>query len=513
MESALEIRAFRKSFAGARALDGVDFTVAAGEVHALVGQNGAGKSTLIKLVSGYLAPDAGDMAVGGRPVPLPYPPGRARSMGLGFFHQNLSMNPSLSILENMRVGRYRSGRLGRIRWRSEREQARRALETVGLDLDPRLPISRTTPGERALIAFARARQDVDDGGRVLILDEPTPYLSRAAVETMYGEVRALSRRGISTVFVSHRLDEVMTIADRISVLRDGRMLGTVRIDEIDEPRLVRMMLGRDLGQLYPERNTVEAGEDSVLSVTGLTGEGVDGVDLTLRKGEILGLTGLLGMGQDVIPYLLFGAANATGGVVGVRGENVAAADLSPARARELGLALLPAVRATQSGFPEATVMENLSMPVLDRFVRGGLLRRGLERPHVARLLAEFDVQPRDPDRELRMLSGGNQQKVLLAKWLQLDPRILLLHEPTQGVDVGSRQQVFRAIHRVADRGTSVVIASSEYEDLAQLCHRVLILRNGRVVRELTGANLTTERIIEQSYLTPRQEGTRVSSAR
>jgi ribose transport system ATP-binding protein len=512
MESALEIRAFSKSFAGARALDGVDFTVSAGEVHALVGQNGAGKSTLIKLVSGYLAPDAGDMAVGGRPIPLPYPPGRARAMGLGFFHQNLSMNASLTILENMRVGRYRSGRFGRIRWRSEREHARRALETVGLDIDPRLPISRTTPGERALIAFARAQQDVEEGGRVLILDEPTPYLSRPGVETLYAAVRDLSRRGVSTVFVSHRLDEVMAIADRISVLRDGRMLGTVRIDEIDEPRLVRLMLGRDLGQLYPERNAVEDDEDSVLSVTGLAGPGVNGVDLRLRKGEILGVTGLLGMGQDVIPYLLFGAADATAGTVRVGDESIDAAVLTPARARELGVALLPADRATQSGIPEATVQENLSMPVLDRFVRGGLLRRGLERPYVARMLREFDVNPPDPDRELRMLSGGNQQKVLLAKWLQLDPRVLLLHEPTQGVDVGSRQQVFRAIHRVADQGTSVVIASSEYEDLAQLCHRVLILRNGRVVRELTGANLTKERIIEQSYLTS-QEGTRVSSAR
>ena len=434
----LEARGLTKSFGGVRVLSAVDLVVRAGEVHALIGQNGSGKSTLIKIVSGYHAPDSGEIALRGTAIPLPVRPGEAARLGLRFLHQDVGVVRTLTVLENLRVGRYRTTRFGGLDWAAERRAARKLLDAIGLDVDPDTPVREVPAAERALIGFARAIQDMDHArGEVLILDEPTAFLPGPSVEKIFAAIREVARRGSAVIFVSHRLGEVMRIADRVSILRDGRKVETVATADTNERRLVTAMLGREQEALYPRRAI--GGGRRVLAAENLTGRIARGVDLSVHAGEILGLTGLLGMGHDEIPYLLFGAQAAQAGRVMVADR--ALDPLTPRAAMAAGMALLPADRQRQSGVPKATLLENVSITSGSRFLRHGQLRHDRERSAVQRLLDRFDVRPADPDRLLATLSGGNQQKALMAKWLQNRPALLLLHEPTQGVDIGSRKQI------------------------------------------------------------------------
>jgi ribose transport system ATP-binding protein len=493
----LELRGLTKGFSGVRVLSSVDLAVRAGEVHALIGQNGSGKSTLIKILSGYHAPDAGEVSLRGQPVPLPIKPGEAARLGLRFLHQDVGVVRTMTVLENLRVGRFKTTGCGRLRWRDERRAARAILAEMNLDIDPNLPVRDVPAAERALIGFARAIQDMDHGcGEVLVLDEPTAFLPRPSVENMFAVVRRIAAAGSAVVFVSHRLDEVMRISDRTSILRDGQLVETVTTAQTNERQLVTAMLGRAMDNLYPARTAAKGRR--VLSAANLSGRIASDVSVTVHEGEIVGLTGLLGMGHDEVPYLMFGAQPAAGGTVAVRERTLAA--LNPRAAFDARMAFLPADRQRQSGIPKATLTENVTMTNRSRFVRHGWLRHGAERTAVQSLLELLDVRPAEPDRLLATLSGGNQQKALLGKWLQLNPSALLMHEPTQGVDIGSRKQILQIIARVAAAGTAVLVASAEYEELANLCHRVLIFRHGRIVRELAGDELTEARIAEQCYL-------------
>ena len=493
----LELRDLCKSFSGVRVLSAVDLAIGAGEIHALIGQNGSGKSTLIKVLSGYHAPDSGSVVMRGERVPLPIRPGEAVRLGLHFLHQDVGVVGSMTVLENLRAGRYRTTAYGRVRWREERRAARESLAAMRLEIDPDLRVQDVPAAERALLGFARAMQDLDhDRGDVLVLDEPTAFLPGPSVQRLFAAVREVARRGSAVIFVSHRLEEIMAIADRVSVLRDGQLVQTVAAADTTARKLVAAMLGRELGALYPVRSVARGRR--VLGVTGLAGRTVRNVAFDLHRGEIVGLTGLLGMGHDEVPYLLFGAQEANGGTVSVEDHPIG--ELTPRRAIASGIAMLPADRQRQSGIPNATLLENVAMTAGRRFVRNGRLRHDAERGAVHQVLELLEVRPADPDRLLRTLSGGNQQKALLGKWLQTDPRVLLLHEPTQGVDIGSRRQLLQKIADVAAAGTAVLIASAEYEELAHVCHRVLIFRHGEIVGELSGGDLTEARIAEQCYL-------------
>jgi len=493
----LELRGLTKSFAGVRVLSSVDLAVRAGEVHALIGQNGSGKSTLIKILSGYHAPDAGQVLMRGEPVPLPIKPGGSARLGLRFLHQDVGVVRTMTVLENLRVGRFRASRYGRLRWPDERRAAKAILAEMHLDIDPDMLVRDVPAAERALIGFARAIQELDhERGEVLILDEPTAFLPGPSVKNIFAAIRGAARRGSAVIFVSHRLDEVMGVADRASILRDGRLVETVATSATNERKLVTAMLGRELDALYPTR-TVAKGRRA-LTARNLSGRVANDVTFAIHQGEIVGLTGLLGMGHDEIPYLLFGAQIAAGGAVAV--EDRPLGELTPREAIEAGMAFLPADRRHQSGIPKATLLENVSMTNGARFVRNGWLRHRAERTAVTSVLDRFDVRPADPDRLLATLSGGNQQKALLGKWLQTNPSVLLLHEPTQGVDIGSRKQILQIIAQVAAAGAAVLVASAEYEELANLCHRVLIFRHGQIARELSGDGLSEARIAEQCYL-------------
>jgi ribose transport system ATP-binding protein len=493
----LELRGLSKSFSGVRVLSAVDLDIRAGEIHALIGQNGSGKSTLIKLLSGYHAPDSGSVTMRGRRLALPIRPGEAPRLGLHFLHQDVGVVGSMTVLENLRAGRYRTTPFGRVRWPEERRAARETLAAMRLAIDPDLRVRDVPAAERALLGFARALQDLDHArGDVLVLDEPTAFLPGPSVGTLFAAMREVARLGSAVIFVSHRLDEIMTIADRVSVLRDGRLVQTIATAATTARQLVAAMLGREPGGLYPARTTTHG--RPVLSVTVLGGRMVRDIAFDVHGGEIVGLTGLLGMGHDEVPYLLFGATPAQGGCVRIGDRRLAA--LTPQQAIAAGMALLPADRQRQNGIPNATLLENVAMTSRARLFGQLWLRHAAERRSVQRLLNQLDVRPAEPDRKLRTLSGGNQQKALLGKWLRTAPAAILLHEPTQGVDIGARRQLLQKIADIAGAGAAVLIASAEYDELAHLCHRVLIFRHGRVAGELTGEALSEARIAEQCYL-------------
>ena len=386
----LELKGLSKSFAGVRVLSSVDLAVRRGEVHALIGQNGSGKSTLIKIVSGYHAPDSGAIAMRGESISLPIRQGEAGRLGLQFLHQDVGVVRTLTVLENLRVGRYRAAAVGRLDWREERRRAKISLEAIGLNVDPDTAVKDVPVAERALIGFARAIQDMDhERGEVLILDEPTAFLPGRAVEKIFAVIREVARRGSAVIFVSHRLDEVLQISDRVSILRDGARVETVETSATNQRRLVTDMLGRELGALYPQRSSGQ--RRRALAVENLTGRIANGVSFEAHEGEILGLTGLLGMGHDEVPYLLFGAQTAQSGELELEGRRLT--HLAPSDAIRAGIAFLPADRQRQSGVPKATLIENVSMTSGWRHVGRAGIRHGQERSAVLSLLRRFDVRP------------------------------------------------------------------------------------------------------------------------
>ncbi|MGN6242153.1 MAG: sugar ABC transporter ATP-binding protein [Motilibacteraceae bacterium] len=491
----LAVRGLTKHFGGVAALTGVDLAVRAGEVHALIGQNGSGKSTLIKCLAGYHQPDGGTVRLHGRPVAYPMVSRELAAAGLAFLHQDAPVAPNMTVLENIRVGRYEQRLLGKVSPRRERQRVRDLLRSVGLDVDPDLLASRLPAAERSLLGFAAAVASLPERGGVLVLDEPTSSLPPGAAARLYEGVRAVTANGSAVLLVSHRLDEILAESDRVSVLRDGRHVGTVQTAQSNQAELIHLMLGRELADIYPDKDPHPRAD--VLEVKGLSGRIVRDLDLHVRAGEIVGVTGLVGMGQDELPYLLYGALPLDAGSVRLGGGELTR--VRPAAMRSRGVALVPADRANASGAMTASLTENLSLPVLGSLMRRGRLDHRAERSLAVRTIGDYDVRPSRAEAPLRALSGGNQQKLLLAKWLQTDPRLLMLHEPTLGVDIASRANIFSIVRAAADRGAAVLIASSEYEDLANVCDRVVVLNRGRVVGELTGSQLTEEAILQGCF--------------
>jgi len=495
----VDAKGWSKTFTGRTVLRDVDLAIRPGEVHGLVGQNGSGKSTFIKILAGFHTPDAGaSLKVRGEQVQLPLRGGTARDLGLSFVHQDLGLIDTATVLENLRIGNYETRAAWYVPWSRERQRVRRALARFGLEVDPDTKVADLREVDRAIVAIVRAIDQLErfDAG-VLVLDEPTAFLPRDGIEQLFQAVRDIAASGFGVLFVTHRLDEILALTNRVSVLRDGALVAMVDTPSTTEEDLIARILGFSLDDLYPTPHKADG--EVVLGVRELSGRIVDGLSFDVHGGEILGLTGLQGMGYEEVPYLLFGATPAVGGSVSVGAISAKASALSPPDALRMGLALLPANRQRWGIVGPASVGENTTIPTLGRYFRGGVLRHRRETADVRRLIDAFDVRPPEADRQISTLSGGNQQKALLGKWFATDPKALLLHEPTQGVDVGARRQIFAQIRDVAAGGMSFVMASTEYEDLAHLCDRVLVFRNGRVVAELHGTELTQERIVEQCF--------------
>ena len=494
---ALEASHISKRFGGTLALDDTFISLRRGEVHALVGENGSGKSTLIKVLAGFHDPEPGAaLNVAGRPVPFPLRAGQPRALGLRFVHQDLALIPSLSVLENLRIEELAAGRLAPIVWRAERRRASEAFERFGADLDPRATVGDLRPADQALLAIVRAAERMPRGG-TLVLDEATAFLPAAERDVLVALIRRIAAERSSVLFVSHDLGEVK-LADRITVLRDGRNVGTVTAEKAGPEALVEMLLGHSIHPAADDRDSRKRRSPAVV-IWGLSGETVRDLSLELPPGEILGLTGLPASGFAEVPYLLYGARPCRSGRLELD-EALDVTELSPSRALGAGIALVPADRTRDGAVGSLPVAENVMLPVLDRYTVGTRLEGGRLRRAAAGLLAEQDVRPPEPQLTFDALSGGNQQKAVLAKWLQTAPRLLLLHEPTRGVDVGARERIVSSLRDIAARGVSVLSASTDYEQLAELCDRVLIFSAGRVVDELAGPNLTEARIGERCHL-------------
>ena len=488
---------FSKTFSGRTVLSSADMQLRSGEVRGLLGQNGSGKSTFIKLLTGVYHPDPGaELEIRGKQVRLPMTAQAARNHGISCVHQDLGLIRAATVLENLRIGRYETRRGRRIAWANERLRTQRSLETFGLGhVSPDAILNDLPEVERAIIAILRAVEEVSEHDRgLLILDEPTPYLPRDSIDRLFDTVANVASLGHSVLFVSHNLEEARHLTDTLTILRDGLVIDNLTTADVTEDEIITAILGFSLGELYPETHTPT--EHPVFSADDLTGGNVRGFSCDVSKGEILGLTGLLGMGHEDVPYLIFGATEGTG-LITIDGETIAVKSLNPRGAIGAGLALLPGDRKTQGGVAFASAMENVTLPTIGTDFIGGALRPRREKGRSARMLAEFSVVPPEPERILATLSGGNQQKLLVAKWFESKPSVFLLHEPTHGVDVGSRKVIFQRIRDAAESGTAFIMVSTEFEDLAHLCDRVLVFRHGRVVAMLSGETLTAGRILEQ----------------
>ncbi|MEM6460280.1 MAG: sugar ABC transporter ATP-binding protein [Pseudomonadota bacterium] len=503
---ALDILHLSKRFGGAVALDDVSLSVKRGEVHGLLGSNGSGKSTLIKILAGFHTPEPnGEIYLYGEKLSLPVSGSDARHKGLAFVHQHLGLIPSLSVAENFYLGSLSTGQQWAINWRTAYAEASKVFQGFGLDLDPGVPVGGLSAVQQALLAIVRAYEDIriatkDHADRpgVLVLDEPTPFLPRAGVEQLFDLVRQCTQQGASVIFVSHDVDEVREITDRATVLRDGHLIDTVVTGDTSPEAFVERIIGRNMESYSGAGKERHTGETAV-EVEALTAPGVGPVSFKIAKGEILGLTGLIGSGFDNVPALLYGARPGTKGRMRLAEFDLDLHRLTPEEALVRGIAYLPADRLGEAGIGSLPVGDNVSMPVYRELTgRLGLTDWNIRR-HAGQLGEQAGVKPNNPAMPLAALSGGNAQKALMAKWLQIAPRLLLLDEPTQGVDVGARQQIWDALDRTALTGTAVLIGSTDYEQLALLCHRVLIFSRGQIVAELTGSELTKDIIAERCY--------------
>ncbi len=485
----LALSGISKRYGGVRALDSVDFACERGKIHAVLGENGAGKSTLIKIISGVIQPDAGDMRLAGNDVSFATP-SAANAAGVVCIFQELSLIPDLSVADNISIASP-PRRFGLIDARAQRRRAESLLAEIGCeDVNPLMRVRDLPLSRRQMVEIAKA---LGMKPQLLILDEATSALTSADVEKVYAMLAKLKFEGVAILYISHRMHEVETLADRASVFRNGRHIETFDKGARSTADVVQLMIGREIAAQYPPKPARRPG-DVVLALENLSWEKrLDGISLSVSAGEIVGLGGLDGQGQKLLLLALFGVLRGITGRITVEGREMRPG--SPAAAKSVGLALVPEDRKTEGLMLHTSIADNLVIASLGAISTGPIVDRTRERAAIERGIARLRIKVGAPDDAVSTLSGGNQQKVVLAKWLMTEPRVILLNDPTRGIDVGTKQEIYRLMRELADQGAAILFYSTDYEELIGCCDRVAIMYGGRIVRELEGADLTETNII------------------
>ncbi|MEU0571102.1 sugar ABC transporter ATP-binding protein [Nonomuraea sp. NPDC005983] len=483
----LRAEGLRKSFPGVQALDGVDLTLRPGEVHVLLGENGAGKSTLIKMLSGAHHPDEGRVLLDGQPVDI-RDARTAQRLGIATIYQEFNLVPQLTVAENLALGRP-PRRFGFVDTRAMRRQAAELLARVGVDVDPATPIAGLGIARMQMVEIAKA---LALNARILIMDEPTAVLTTGEVDRLFAIVRQLRDAGVAVVFITHHLEEIAEIGDRVTVLRDGRSVAEVAADT-PQNELIRLMVGRPIDQQFPRR-PAEVGE-ALLTVRGLSRRGAfDDVSFEVRAGEVVGVAGLVGAGRTEVARAVFGADRYDSGQVSVRGETLARADVHAAM--RAGLGLVPEDRKGQGLVLGDDVAANLGLVTLRRATRAGFVDLRAQRRAAAKVAEQLAIRMTGLDQEVRTLSGGNQQKVVIGKWLVAEAGVLILDEPTRGIDVGAKVEIYQLINALTDSGRAVLMISSDLPEILGMSDRILVMARGRLVGELPAAQATQDAVME-----------------
>jgi len=487
-ENILELKNISKSFSGVEVLHNVSFELRPGEVHALLGENGAGKSTLVKIITGVHHPDKGEILLHGESVHFS-DARESRQAGIAAIYQELSLFPDLDVAENIFAGRQPVTIGGRVDWRKLYAEAGKLLESLGVKLDLKQKARTLSIAQQQMVEIARA---FSINAQILIMDEPTSSLTLHEVDDLFRLVRRLRAEGTAIIFISHRLEELFSLADRVTVLRDGSYVDTRSMKDVTRDDLIRMMVGRTITNLFPKQD-VQAG-DVVLKVENLSRAGsFHDVSFELRRGEILGLAGLVGAGRTNVARAIFGVEPATGGSIQIEGREVVIT--SPQQAIGLGLAYVPEDRQLHGLIPAMSLTPNISLPMLDHYAQLGWLRDKSERKSAYEAALQMEVRANNIWQLARELSGGNQQKVVLAKWLSTNPRILILDEPTRGIDVGTKAAVHGLMSKLASEGMAILMISSELPEILGMSDRVIVMREGHVTGHFSRAEATQEMII------------------
>jgi rhamnose transport system ATP-binding protein len=485
----LRLRDVSKSFGGVHALRGVSFDLEAGEIHALVGENGAGKSTLMRILTGAVRADSGTIEIDGRVVAHPDPVAM-RALGVAPIYQQPALLPDLTVAENLAFGLERGSAWRWVDWKRRRARAAELLARVGALIDVAAPAHALRMAEQQMVEIARA---LGAKARILLMDEPTAALTDREAGRLFDLMRELRAQGVGLVYISHRLEEVAALADRVTVLRDGELVATRPMAEVDRNELIRLMVGREIQAIFPKR-TVPIGDVALDAAgVGCRAAGIHGVSLQVRRGEILGVAGLVGAGRTELARVLFGLTPADAGSVRLDGRTVDVR--SPAKAVRLGLAYLPEDRRRHGVVPEMSIAANTTLASLRAITHGGLLDFEEEREIAHAYVQRFAIKASSVDAAVATLSGGNQQKVALARWLATRPSVLILDEPTQGVDVGAKAEIHGLIVDLAAQGLAILLISSELPEILGMSDRIAVMRAGTVVRILDARTATQERVM------------------